>query len=506
MMATLIASAALGAAAPSWTGTGSLKEARYAAKGAALADGRVLVVGGSNSARLATAEIFDPVTGSFALTGSMGVARQDTGAAGLPSGKVLVAGGFSTEPTNVAELFSPATGTFAATGSMSTVRQGPLAVTLLNGKVLVAGGNLGSGGGYAAVNSAEYYDPQTGSFSSAPSMSVPRTGAGAALLSDGRVLIVGGNANANFLSSAEIFDPTTGLYTPTGSMAVARTKALVAPLQDGRVLVAGGETNSTGPLSSAEIFNPATGSFTATAPLAAARGGAAGGPLADGRVLIAGGSNASAEIFSPGAALGSSGVAFGGLSLGSSTVANATVTNTGSESVAITASAITGAAASEFQITADGCAGRSLTAGQSCTVSVRFAPATLGPKTAGLLIAGDRTGAQTFSLTGTGSSVAAPPAGPGRSSSPPQTRLRKHPPKVVEAAGDNATVKFGFSSPAAGATFRCKIDKQKLKTCRSPKSYRLVPGKHVFRVAAVSGGVPDPSPAVFRFKVVPDGG
>jgi hypothetical protein len=68
---------------------------------------------------------------------------------------------------NSAELYNPTTGTISNTGSMATARSAP-AVLLGNGKVLVTGGiNCDSSGNCASLQSAEIYDPGSGTFSSA---------------------------------------------------------------------------------------------------------------------------------------------------------------------------------------------------------------------------------------------------------------------------------------------------------------------------------------------------
>jgi Galactose oxidase, central domain/Kelch motif len=292
---------------------GPLGDGRQVHTATVLADGRVLVAGGTDYADqpLASVTLYDPTAGTFSQTGSMGTARAFFTATLLPDGRVLVAGGGPPQYGHpgpdlaTAELYDPKSGTFTPTGSMTTTREDHSATLLRDGRVLIAGGNDKAD---HAVASAELYDPKTGKFSATGSMAIARGYHTAALLADGRVLIVGGAAAAwtsmDGLASAELYDPKTGTFTATGSMASALGFPPTATLlEDGRVLVTG--TTATGTLS--ELYDPKTGTFTPTGSMTTPRPYTTATLLADGRVLVAGGGSdyanrnflASAEIFDP---------------------------------------------------------------------------------------------------------------------------------------------------------------------------------------------------------------
>jgi hypothetical protein len=87
----------------------------------------------SGDNNLASAELYDPNTGSWTMTGSMSAPRSDQSAVLLDTGEVLVVDGDQT-----ADLYNPATGKFAAT---SPVQGGDYSVGVLlkDGRVLSRG-------------------------------------------------------------------------------------------------------------------------------------------------------------------------------------------------------------------------------------------------------------------------------------------------------------------------------------------------------------------------------
>jgi hypothetical protein len=146
---------------------------------------------------------------------------------------------------------------------MNAARASHTATLLSNGKVLIAGGNDVHTG--VALKSAEIYDPSSDSFVPTNDMSTLRAGQKATLLATGNVLLMGGDG-ATTTTSAELYNPSTsiagvqGSFSVTGSMSMVRNSYTATMLPNGNVLVAGG-TNTSGYIGSAEIYNTSTGLF-----------------------------------------------------------------------------------------------------------------------------------------------------------------------------------------------------------------------------------------------------
>jgi hypothetical protein len=275
--------------AGTFTATGGMNAARFGHSATLLPSGKVLIAGGADRKDglsmqgLASAELYDPATGTFTTTGGMNTVGYGP-ATLLPSGKVLIVGGDASGTS--AELFDPAAGTFTATGT-ATTSGAQTATLLLSGKVLVTGVDAG----------AELYDPAAGTFTATGSMAVARSAHTATLLPSGKVLVAGGSDGRNLLASAELYDPAAGLFTSTGSLTTARELHTATLLPNGKVLVVGGtESWGTPAAANAELYDPAAGTFTATANMNVARFGQTATLLPGGAVLVVGGEDSGDDI------------------------------------------------------------------------------------------------------------------------------------------------------------------------------------------------------------------
>jgi hypothetical protein len=264
-----------------------------------LSNGKVLLAGGGN----ASTQLYDPVANTWSSSGGMSSQRSYHTATVLGNGKVLIAGGSGNNgaTTNSAQLYDPNTGSFTATGNMIVSRDFHTATLLASGKVLITGGRTSSGNSYTDASSAEIYDPNTGTFTAAGPMSTGRYGHTATLF-NGTVLISGGsnNGGTSALATAELYDGATGAYIgTTGSLANGR-QYFTSTVVGGSVLAAGGQNGSTA-LSSSELYQ--AGAFNTGAAMTAARSAHTATLLNNGKVLIVGGqgsngtSLATAELF-----------------------------------------------------------------------------------------------------------------------------------------------------------------------------------------------------------------
>ena len=91
---------------------------------------------------------------------------------------------------------------------------------------------------------------------------------------------------------------------------------------------------------------------------------------------------------------------------------------------------------------------------------------------------------------------------PSPAPSLPSTSILKRPAKVVRTRARTVRLVFRFGSDQANAGFLCKVDRARYRPCSRRFARRYAHGRHVVRVRARgAGGLLDPTPAIFRFRV-----
>jgi hypothetical protein len=268
----------------SQTTTGSMNCPHYKPAILKMRNGKVLVTG--NQYVLSKCiEIFDPVTKAFTRINDMALARKNPFLFNLSDGRVLILGGvqnkyppsttvYSVQP----EIYDPSDGSFTI---IETFHNGysyqpwmPMvvqAIQMSDGRIFLLSGTADTA----------IFDPLTGIVIHSAATLYPRTSGAMAPLSDGRILLIGGNVSP---TTAEVFDPSgtsrgfniylrqsstlSGTSTLLESSLTARRDSAVTStvLSDGRFMFSGGRDTDGGYQSSVDIFDPATMQFMSTPP------------------------------------------------------------------------------------------------------------------------------------------------------------------------------------------------------------------------------------------------
>ena len=239
------------------------------AHGAAVAGGQLVVFGGSGpAAPAAQPERLDLDVGQwFDVSGAKGQARPDAAAVAVGPGEALVVGGaappelYTPDASLTAESFDPLR-------SVPAARADHTATEVPGGLVLVVGGTAGV---TSALATSEAYDPLLRTFTPRASLLTARASHAAAASGPG-VLVVGGRGPNGVLGSAELWDPASDSWSPAGTLQVPRAACTLTPLLDGRFLVAGGVDQSGQPVAALEVWDPVGRAFSGAGTLGQPRG------------------------------------------------------------------------------------------------------------------------------------------------------------------------------------------------------------------------------------------
>lgn len=298
-----------------------LASARALATAVTLGNGKTLVCGGVDTLGtvLASAELWDPVTRTLSPTGSMRTARALHAATPLPDGRVLVAGGTTafSDPVaalanaqNSAEIYDPVAGTWTAVRAMGRRLLAPGLHTLPNGRALVTGGFevivLGLPIPIGSVAACQTYDPVGNTWSNAASMRQARAvhHTSATHLPNGQLLLTGGATSGPDLrqamptARAETYDHATNVWTALPDMASARV-GHTAHVVGARVLVVGGTQgtlNAPTPIAGVEALDPVARTWSTLPDLTAPRGAHVAARSADGLLAVFGGQGSSGTL------------------------------------------------------------------------------------------------------------------------------------------------------------------------------------------------------------------
>jgi len=303
---------------PSWSSTGTMAQLRgenFTLN--KLVDGKVLVAGGNSFSFASTpssSELFDPNTNVWISMPTLLYPHEGHAAVLLGNGNVLLMGGSTTESGFTAhaqcELFNPATQTYTSAAPMNCRRKNFAAILLSDGKVLVTGGNGHLPGAMAGsslvLDRVEVYDPALNTWTETAAAPVIHFYHSLLLLADGSVALVGGNTGPGYVDNAYIRNSTTGSWATAGATSHPHYFHAALPIDSNtKILMTGGFLMNQSD-NVAELFDSQTQNWSAVQNLTTRRSYHTINQLVNGQIILVGGFNdvagpvSSTEVFRTG--------------------------------------------------------------------------------------------------------------------------------------------------------------------------------------------------------------
>ncbi|CAF2172856.1 unnamed protein product [Rotaria magnacalcarata] len=231
--------------------------------------GLVLIAGGSNS-QVFTADLFDPMTGNTSTIFMLHRTAHTSTILSSPT-LMLIGGlvgiGFSIKPQNTGQLFAVGTPPSfkSVPNTMTDVRQSHTATRLGDSSDLVL---IVGGFGNSFLSSASLYNMSSNMFvplaAKLPTVLAFHT---AAYLPPpiNKVLIAGGHNGSNYLNTLIVFDAVTLSFTTvTSTMSTGRSQHTATLLSNGKVLIVGGLkiTDSSLATNTCDVIDTANNTFS----------------------------------------------------------------------------------------------------------------------------------------------------------------------------------------------------------------------------------------------------
>jgi N-acetylneuraminic acid mutarotase len=254
----------------SWTTKASMPTAAVCK--AALLNGKIYVVGGSNNYTHNPVYEYNPATDTWATKKPVPTPR-DSFAIAACQNKIYVIGGTSgwsssgnTIKTGLNEVYDLATDTWETKTSMPTKRY-HLEANAVEGKIYVIGGR--TGGMYTTVALNEVYDPETDTWTTKEPIPYPVVSYASAVV-DNKIYIIGGQDefhDSMNLNCTQIYDSKTDTWSQGAQTPVAiwqaTAGATTGTMAPKRIYVMGGEGGFVTPLNQTYVYDPETDVWSA---------------------------------------------------------------------------------------------------------------------------------------------------------------------------------------------------------------------------------------------------
>ncbi|MBK7575949.1 MAG: hypothetical protein IPI24_00765 [Ignavibacteria bacterium] len=253
---------------------------------------RVLIIGGMTRTGVTrSVQIYDARTKTVTEASSMFTPRYAFSSQRLNDGRIMVSGGaengFTLDGTASIEIYDPNTDTWSDGGTMNQGRWQHSSVLLSNGRILILGG-------WGGPQMCEIYDPLTRRSSVTATFPYVSSFGKATRSKDGKVLAFSGRSGGPGSFRTEIvhrFDETVPRWVEEGSMSRKLYYPTMTKLDNGDVVLTGGseQEDNFADVFATDVQHLRDNGFVKIGDLASPRAGHETVEYSDGRLIVMGG-------------------------------------------------------------------------------------------------------------------------------------------------------------------------------------------------------------------------